>query len=522
MIIRDLVRFAMKAVAQVRIRLLEANLSSNAATQSTQKAIKSGLCKHRFLDRSHLFNQHLPGRNFHIMARKTSRVLAFTVFCVLCGLAILIACGGGGSHSSTTTPPPQTPPPPASFSKIKHVVVIVQENRTPDNLFQGLPNADIASSGIDSTGATIPLTQIPLAHGYDISHNHAAFVAMYDNGKMDGADKEPHGCNIRKGLCPPHPQFVYVNPADVVPYFQLAERYTFGDRMFQTQQGPSFPAHQFLISGTSAPSAGSNLFAAENPSLPKGVGVFYGCTSAPGTYVHLIDPSGNESQTMFPCFEHPTLTDELDAANVDWRYYTPGASGIWNGPNAIQHIRMGADWDSHVVLVNSRILTDIAQQKLPPVSWVIPGGAASDHPVANDGSGPSWVASIVNAIGNSSYWADTAILITWDDWGGFYDHVAPSIYNSYEYGFRVPLIVVSPYAKPAYVSHVTHDFGSILKMIEQVYSLPSLNYADARADDLSDCFDFSQTPLTFQTVPSHYDADYFLHDTRPPLPPDTD
>ena len=100
--------------------------------------------------------------------------------------------------------------------------------------------------------------------------------------------------------------------------------------------------------------------------------------------------------------------------------------------------------------------------------------------------------------------------------------MAPNIINSYEYGFRVPLIVVSPYAKPGYVSHVTHDFGSILKMIEEVYGLPSLNYADAHADDLSDCFDFSQTPLTFQQVPSHYDTAYFINDTRPPLPPDTD
>src|SRR5689334_367398 len=159
---------------------------------------------------------------------------------------------------------------------------------------------------------------------------------------------------------------------------------------FQTQQGPSFPAHQFLISGTSAPTAGSNLFAAENPTLPAGVTIFYGCTSAPGTYVNLIDPSGDESQTIFPCFEHPTLTDLLDAANVDWRYYTPGQSSIWNGPNAIQHIRMGPDWKNHMALVNSQVLVDISQQKLPTVSRVIPGGAASDHPAGNDGAGPSW------------------------------------------------------------------------------------------------------------------------------------
>jgi phospholipase C len=222
---------------------------------------------------------------------------------------------------------------------------------------------------------------------------------------------------------------------------------------------------------------------------------------------------------MFPCFEHPTLSDELDAANIDWRYYTPGTGGLWNGPSAIQHIRMGPDWNAHVIPVSAQVLTAIASQKLPPVSWVIPGGAASDHPVNTDGSGPSWVASIVNAIGNSPSWADTAIIITWDDWGGFYDHVAPSILNSYEYGFRAPLIVVSPYAKPAYVSHVPRNFGSILKMIEVVYNLPSLNYADAPADDLSDCFDFAQAPTTFQPVVPKCDAAYFINDNRPLLPP---
>lgn len=114
----------------------------------------------------------------------------------------------------------------------------------------------------------------------------------------------------------------------------------------------------------------------------------------------------------------------------------------------------------------------------------------------------------MNAIGNSAYWSNTAILITWDDWGGWYDHVPPpSIVNDgmgwgsgYVYGFRVPLIVVSPYAKAGYVSHVTHDFGSILKFIEQTFSLESLGYADSRADDLSDCFDFHQAPLSFHTI----------------------
>jgi len=288
--------------------------------------------------------------------------------------------------------------------------------------------------------------------------------------------------------------------------------------MFETPQGPSFPAHQFIISGTSAPATGSDLFAAENPTPLSDVG----CTAPPNVTVALIDPEGDESETQYPCFEHATVTDLLDAQSISWRYYTTGRSSIWTGPNAIQHMRSGPDWN-YVVSPSAQVLTDIANGQLASVTWVIPNGQESDHADINDGSGPSWVASIVNAIGNSSYWSNTAIFITWDDWGGWYDHVPPpSIINSYEYGFRVPLIVVSPFAKPGYVSHVTHDFGSILKFIEETYNLPSLGYADALADDLSDCFDFSQTPTPFAKIKAPLGPEHFLNDTRPPADPDDD
>jgi phospholipase C len=439
---------------------------------------------------------------------------------LFCGLLVLTAglllglngCGGGGGSSH-----------PLSPGKIQHVVVIVQENRTPDNLFHGLPNADIADSGLNSQGQTIALTPEPLNTIYFVDNLHSSFVKMYDAGKMDGADKISTSCKVTGG-CPPNPQFTYVNPADVAPYFQMAQQYTFADRMFQSNQGPSFPSHQFIISGTSAPTADSNLFAAENPTEPGGVvgiGNATGCTAPANQLVALIDPSGNESQTQYPCFEHSTLADLLDAKAVSWKYYTPLPGSIWTGPNAIQHLRLGPDW-ANVIMQQAQVLSDIANGQLAGVSWVIPTGQASDHSGVTDGSGPSWVASIVNAIGNSAYWSNTAILVTWDDWGGWYDHVAPPIYNSYEDGFRVPLIVVSPYAKPNYVSHVTHDFGSIVKFIEGVFGLPSLGYADARADDLSDCFDFSQTPLTFQTIPAALDGAFFLNDKRPPTDPDDD
>jgi phospholipase C len=417
---------------------------------------------------------------------------------------------------------------PDDHHRVQNVVVIFQENRTPDNLFGSnpnfLPGVDIATSGVNSQGQTVPLTPVPLANNYDLSHAHPAFVAMYDHGKMDGADKIPVYCNTgAQGCPPPNPQFKYVDNSTGLlnPYFQMAEQYTFGDRMFQTNQGPSFPAHQFIISGTSAPSTGSDLFAAENPGGVTRAGANTGCTAPSAEYVKMIDPSGSEAQKAYPCFDHQTLVDLLDHAGVSWRYYAPSAGSLWTGPNAIQHLRFGSDWSNDVVLKPAQVLTDINNGQLASVSWVIPTGQESDHAGGNQGLGPSWVASIVNAIGQSQYWDNTVIFITWDDWGGWYDHVAPTVINSYEYGFRVPLIVVSPFARRGYVSHVTHDFGSILKFIEETYHLPSLRYADALADDLSDCFDFHRHNV-FQKIPAPHDANYFLSDTTAPDDPDDD
>ena len=427
-------------------------------------------------------------------------------------------------------PPPEGPRAFIETRRVQYVVIIFQENRTPDNLFQGLRNADIASSGLNSKGETVPLTPEHLAGSYDLDHSHTSFLRMYHRGAMDGADQVPVVCPIGANCPSANAQFKYIYRSEVEPYFQLAETYTFADRMFQTNQGPSFPAHQYIISGTSAPTATSDLLASENPLDFNGPGAA-GCIAPLTEFVQLIDPSGREYHTAYPCFEHPVLTDLLDQKGVSWRYYTPSAGSIWTAPNAIRHMCgpnanrsacTAHDWSQDVILQPTQILRDVADSRLAAVSWVIPSGTASDHAGGNEGSGPSWVAAIVNAIGNSAYWNKTAILITWDDWGGWYDHVAPPIYNSYEYGFRVPLIVVSPYARPHYVSHVTHDFGSILKFIERNFDLGSLGYADSRADDLIDCFDFYQVPLKFRTVVAPLPTKYFLEDKRAATDPDND
>ena len=324
-------------------------------------------------------------------------------------LLTLNGCSGGRGTTFV-----DQPPPPPSSQYIQHVVVIFQENRTPDNLFQDpvliSRGADIASSGVNSLKQTITLSPIALANNYDLSHAHSAFEKMYDGGKMDGADLISITCAAGNPNCAPaNPQFMYVNQTDVQPYFALAEQYTFGDRMFQTNQGPSFPAHQFIISGTSAPSTGSNLFVSENPNYPAGQPSIAGCFANPATTVTVIDPEGNET-SQYPCFEHATLTDLLDNKGVTWRYYTSaGAGSIWTAPNAIQHMCgpnapppnatacTGSEWTSNVVLSTTQnpapILTDIANGQLQSVSWVIPDGKASDHALSNNGSGPSWVAS---------------------------------------------------------------------------------------------------------------------------------
>ena len=456
----------------------------------------------------------------------------------------------------------------------RHVVVVVQENRTPDNLFRELlswpgvnpANYDIATFGVNSKGQVVPITPEPLGVPYDLSHAHAAFVAMYDNGRMDGADKIP--C---VGTCRPNPQFKYVTNVQhaIDPYLTLAADYGWANAMFQTNQGPSYPAHQFLFGGTSAPSAQddrSGIFIAENPGAPKGAaykpGTDTGCLAPLNEFNFLVgvDPKGGETRIINNplgtfCYSRPTLANLLDERELSWKYYAPavvntaGANpggSIWTAPASIRDICqpnkgytecLGHEWATNVDLVPADVLTDIAACRLSNVSWVIPDGRNSDHPGSTTTTGgPSWVAAIVNAVGTAKkcdkgagYWSDTAILITWDDWGGFYDHVLPNVLDGlqghYQYGFRVPLLVVSAYTPKAYVNNTPHDFGSILRFIQTTFDIPegSLGFADERANtDLLGFFDFGQPARGYNVVPAPLDASFFINDKRPAQAPDTD
>ncbi len=461
----------------------------------------------------------------------------------------------------------------AQIRNFGHIVVIVQENRTPDNLFQGLCAPPFGTSTSCSTtptgnqyniqtrnwldnasprGVTQP-SPVALASKYDLGHTHHSWVVQCDqnaagNCRMDGATKV--ACT---GICPAKPQFAYVDNATgtLNSYLQLASQYGWANAMFQTNQGPSFPAHQFIFGGTSAPSLAADhagTFAAENIS-GKGAGA--GCIASSTRLVQLIDPTGteNRSNQIFPCFEHNTVADLLQPRSITWHYYSPGANSIWTAPNAIQHICMasgatctGADWKANVDLNAAHVLTDIANCNLRQVTWVIPSGQNSDHALINTGGGPSWVASIVNALGNSwtasnhkcDYWANnsndaTAILIVWDDWGGWYDHVPPTRLaapqGGYQLGFRVPLIAVSAYTPVHLVDNSRHDFGSLVRFMEHNFGIQEgmLTFADARATtDLTSFFNLTQAPRPFGIVQAKIGAAFFLKDKTPPTDPDDD
>jgi phospholipase C len=415
--------------------------------------------------------------------------------------------------------------PLGGSAKIAHIVVIVQENRSVDNLFNGLPGADTVQSGRNSRGESVRLRPVPLTAPYDIVHTHSAYETEYAQGNMDGFDRVATKCEKLRRNCPP-PRvraYGYVPHYEVQPYFDLAEQYAFGDEMFETNEGPSFPAHQYLVSGTSAIQNGSEFRASENPRAPdkRQTG---GCDAPAGTRGELISSNGREDTFAFPCFDRTALPDLIDARGLTWHYYQERSGpGLWNGLDAVEHIwKNRTEYKANVIAPSAQVLRDISRGYLADVTWITPSAAASDHAGTTNGTGPSWVTSVVSAIGSSSFWDSTAIIVVWDDWGGWYDHVAPKRYNSYELGMRVPLLVISPYAKTGYVSHVHYEFGSVLKFIEQTFDLGSMHTTDERANNLTDCFDFYSPPRPFKAIQARYSAQYFLSQAPSDQLPDDD
>ncbi len=405
--------------------------------------------------------------------------------------------------------------------RIKHVVIIIQENRSLDNLFNGFPGADTVQEGLTKHGR-VPLHAVDLDYPADVDHQHRAFALQYDDGKMDGWEE-----TFTSPRQDPDFPYAFVPQREVQPYWEMAEQYTLGDRFFQSNTGPSFPAHLYLVAGT-------GNFVADNPNHLETTHYAWGCDSPINARVSMIASDGDEVPGPWPCFNMPTIADVALANGLTWRYYAPpidSLGNIWSAFDAIRHIRYTSLW-GNVISPETRVLEDARVGDLPAISWVVPSAQNSDHPFPRRDTehdvgvtgqfGPEWVASVVNAIGQGPLWNSTAIIVVWDDWGGWYDHVAPPQLDRMGLGPRVPFIMIGPYAKRHYVSHVQHEFGSILKFTEQVFLLPSMHTTDDRSDALRDCMDFTQPPQPFHPIPTFRKMAFFSDPSTPDTEPDDD
>jgi phospholipase C len=394
--------------------------------------------------------------------------------------------------------------------KIQHIVYIVQENRSFDNLFQGYPGADTVSSGKNSLGQTIELQPVSLATQYVIDHSaQAMFAACDGSGKLPGTKCAMDGFNNEAtGGGPQNPEYVYVPHSESKPYFDMAHEWVLADRMFQSHLDESFVSHQYVIAAQAQSSV----------NLPEGL---WGCPGGTSDVVTTITQQRGVGPSQTVCFDYKTLGDELDQAGLSWRfytsnYYTPSSDGgaYWSAYQAIRHIYYGPDWGKDVLccVPQSKFLTDVRAGKLANFTWITPECFDSDHVNCGGGDGPSWVAALVNTIGKSKFWDSTAIFVQWDDWGGLYDHVPPPYENYDGLGFRVPLLVISPYAKHDHVSHVQYETASVLRFAEDLFGLGRLAAADKRANSpAGDCFDFSQPPRAFVPIRAPLGWKYFLH-----------
>jgi phospholipase C len=413
---------------------------------------------------------------------------------------------------------------------IKHVVVIVKENHTFDNYFGSFPGAEgtmnAAGQNICPTasGAVGPCAEAPDAPGHDLCHAHSCSLADWNGGQMNGWSSAG-GSDTGDGLA-----YAQYGEADIPNYWQYARHFVLGDHFFANVHGPSFPGHLFTV----AAQAG---WATDNPpnDLPfkvvlswppkiYGPHPYWGCDEWPGDTVPIL-AGGTTPKNVTPCFKIPAIPDVLPAG-VDWKFYGTNWDGlfseVWSLFDAVSGIRNVPSRWSNVVLA-SQLTTDLQNHALPAVSWLVDQDQDDEHPdAAIPGlniplggvcSGENWTVGFINQIMQSEYWQDTAILFTMDDFGGWYDHVPPprqyggDDQHPYGLGMRLPLLIISPYARPGFIFSEKAEQASIARFIERLMgsagTLHDLDPAaqDAQANDLLDAFDFNQTPLPPLVLP---------------------
>src|SRR5579859_7896099 len=402
---------------------------------------------------------------------------------------LVVIAGAFGSASAQGTPVGTA----QSAGPIKHIIFFIKENRTFDNYFGTYPNANGATTATTADGKVIPLAhqkdQIP-----DIDHSSEGGFMAYDGGKLDRFQQLKSNATAGKPANDPYANnsLTQFQQSDIPNYWSYAQNYVLGDAMFSSLMGPSFPNHLYTVA---AQSGG----AVDNPVSDKNVGTLLDVVKGWGCDVanQQVKVKGSDGKVNLQeaCFDFQTLADELDAKGYSWRYYAPPENKngyIWSSFNAIKHIRFGPDWQN--VVPTEQFATDAAAGTLPVVSWIVTPALYSEHAPASVCVGENWTVSLLNSLMQGPDWSSTALFLTWDDFGGFYDHVAPQQVDGYGLGFRVPLMVISPFAKKGYIDHTQYEFSSMLRFAEDQLNLPTMTDRDKGANNLSNAFDFVQQP----------------------------
>jgi phospholipase C len=451
---------------------------------------------------------------------------------------VAVACGSGststvGAPSTTaahhgippysagpTTTPPSTPPATGPFDAypkasqadpqqlalarrhIKHVIFLVKENRTFDTYFGRFPGADGATSGLTCDG-----TRVPLVRAHDSTpgpdHSFAGGIHAIDGGKMNCFNTLYGGLNEQA--------YVQYRQSQIPNYWAYAKHFLLGDHVFTSVYGPTGIEHLDTVA------AQTGRFIDHERAYPPGQ---YGTNGIPREYCgdrserayrfKLLSPGEirrvgvleNQAQPgplfhrfatlQWPCISIPVLPASLQQAGVSWKYYL-GHDNYVETPDWIRYWHGGPMMKN--VVDPSTLIPDMLHGRLPAVSWVVPDVEVSDHPPDSVCAGENWTVQLMNALQRSPEWRSTAVVIVWDDFGGFYDHVPPPHVDIYGMGPRTPMLLISPWVKAGTIAHQTLEFASVLKMIETIWGIPPLTERDANASDMLDLFDFTQPPV---------------------------
>jgi phospholipase C len=282
----------------------------------------------------------------------------------------------------------------------------------------------------------------------------------------------------------------------------MGENYVLADEMYASNlDASSFISHQYIIAGQASSAV----------NFPDS---WWGCPGGEGDEIGTITKARQYGPDIPLCWDNNTLGAEMDGAGLSWAYYAStvnGDGGLWSAYQNIKPIYDGPDWKEDVISPQTDFFGAVSKGELRDLTWITPTCENSDHAGCGSKTGPAWVASLVNAIGKSKYWNSTAIFIFWDDYGGWYDPEPPKRLDYDGLGLRIPMLIVSAYAKKGYVSHTHYEHGSILKFVEETFGLAALAPSDKRATAPDDAFDFNAPPRTFETVPSAHGINYFMN-----------